>query len=146
MIRSLAILTAAAALAAADPALVVEQPWSRATAPTAKVGAGFMTLVNPGGAPVRVVAATAPVSATVELHTVALTDGVMRMRQVDTIEVPAGGRTELKPGSFHLMFIGLHRPLAAGDTIPLVLTLADGATLAVPVPVQAAGSTAPAPR
>jgi copper(I)-binding protein len=70
----------------------------------------------------------------------------MRMRQVDTIEVPAGGRTELKPGSFHLMFIGLHRPLAAGDTIPLVLTLADGATLAVPVPVQAAGSTAPAPR
>ncbi|MFM2092594.1 MAG: hypothetical protein RLZZ127_3083 [Planctomycetota bacterium] len=146
MIRPLAFIFAATALAGAEPTLVVERPWSRATAPTARVGAGFMTLVNPGSAPLRVVAATAPVSVTVEMHAVGVIDGVMRMHQVPAFEIPAGGRTELKPGSFHLMFIGLHRPLAAGDRFPLTLTLADGATVAVEVPVQAAGTAAPAGR
>lgn len=146
MIRPLVTVIATTALAGAEPAVVVEQPWSRATAPTAKVGAGFLTLVNPGSAPLRVVAATAPVSATVEMHSVGVVDGVMRMHQVPGFDIPAGGRTELKPGSYHLMFIGLHRPLAAGDAIPVVLTLADGATVAVSMPVQAAGTTAPAPR
>lgn len=131
------------AATAADPTLVVEAPWSRATAPTAAVGAGFMTLVNSGPTVVRVVSATASVSSVVEIHSTEVVDGKMRMIQVEGIDVPAHGRVELKPGSLHVMFIGLTAPLVEGQKIPLTLTSALGATVAVQLAVQAVGSTAP---
>lgn len=141
--RHLALLAASTLAAAAD--LAVESPWSRATAPGAPTGAVFCTLVNAGAEPDRLVAATCAAADTVELHTHTRgADGVMRMRPVEAIPVPAGGRVLLKPGAEHIMLIGLKRPLAAGEALPLTLRFARAGEVAVQVQVGAAGAAAPA--
>lgn len=142
MMRHLALLACAAGATAAD--LTVESPWSRATAPGAPAGAVFCTLVNAGAEADRLVAATCAVADTVELHTHARgADGVMRMRPVEAIPVPAGGRVLLKPGAEHLMLIGLKRPLAAGEVLPLTLRFARAGEMTVLAQVGAAGAEAP---
>ena len=97
--------------------LEIAHPWSRATPAGAPVGAGYMVVTNTGAAD-RLVAATADVSDRVEIHEMSVVDGVMKMRALDKgIEVPAGGRLELKPGSYHIMFIGLKKPLVKGEKV-----------------------------
>lgn len=126
-------LTANTVLAAA-----IESPWVRPTAPGAKVGGAFMTLV--GGAEAdRVVSGSSPAAAVVELHTHVMEGGVAKMRAVPAIDVPAGGRIELKPGGLHLMLINLKAPLKAGETIPLKLRFEKAGEIEVQVPVSAQG-------
>jgi copper(I)-binding protein len=81
-------------------------------------------------------AAASPVAATVELHTHTNNNGVMEMRQVPQIDVPAKGRTELKPGGFHIMLIGLKQDMKAGEKAVLTLTFEDGSTTTVDAPIQ----------
>jgi len=86
-------LVVVALLLAAGPAwaqVTVERPWSRATPPGAKVGAGFMTLKNAGSAE-RVVGASSPVAGRVEMHVTVREGDVMKMREVQGFEVPARG-------------------------------------------------------
>jgi len=103
----------------------VEKPWSRATPAGAKVGAGFMRLRNAGAAD-RVVGAASPVAGRVEMHITVRDGDVMRMREVTSFEVPAGGSFELKPGGAHLMLVDLIRPLKKGEKVPLTLRLEKG--------------------
>ena len=98
----------------------VEKPWSRATPPGAKVGAGFMQLRNAGAAD-RVVGASSPVAGRVEMHITVRDGDVMKMREVKAFEVPAGGSFELKPGGAHLMFVNIKAPFKDGDKVPLTL-------------------------
>ncbi|WP_019594272.1 copper chaperone PCu(A)C [Thioalkalivibrio sp. ALM2T] len=97
---------------------------------------GYFVLRNSGDQDYRIVAAEAPIAKVVELHEHAHVDGVMRMRQVDGLELPAGETLVLEPGGLHLMFIGLHEPLTAGDWIPVLLEFADGETMAIHARVQ----------
>ena len=127
------LLWAGAALA---EDLTFHNAWVRETPPGMTNGAGFGVLVNPTEAPTRLVAVEAPVAARVELHTHVNDDGVMRMRQVAGIEVPAGGKTVLEPRGLHIMFMGLNEPLQAGETVPLTLRFEDGETLEVAAPVR----------
>jgi copper(I)-binding protein len=127
---------AAAATPMAD-AVTVKQPRARAMPPGTPNSAAFMTLTNAGTADARVVSAAAAVSTAVELHTHTMVDGVMEMRQIPEIVVPAGGDAVLEPGGLHVMFIGLTGALEAGATIDLTLTFADGSSKAVAVPVEA---------
>ncbi len=120
--------------------LMIEQPWARATPGQAKNGAAYMTIHNGGTAGDRLLAASAEVSQRVELHNHINNDGVMQMREVEAIEVPASGMTELKPGSFHVMFMGLSAPLKEGDSFPLTLTFEQAGDLTVTVNVQSVGS------
>ncbi len=115
--------------------------YARATAPAQPAGGGFLTLHN-GGAADRLVSAQAPVSSTVELHTMRMDGDVMRMRQVEAIDLPAGQKVELKPGGLHLMFIGLKAPLKAGDSFPLTLKFEKAGELTVSVRVEAVGAAA----
>ena len=89
-----------------------EQPWTRATPPGAKVGAGFMLLRNAGAAD-RVVGASSPAGGRVEMHVTMREGDVMKMREVKAFEVPAGGSFELKPGGAHLMLMDLKAPVEA---------------------------------
>jgi copper(I)-binding protein len=82
------------------------------------------------------VGARSDAAATVELHTHINDDGVMRMRQVEDIAIPAGGETVLQPGGLHLMLIGLHQPLQPGDSLTLELEFDDGSTRSLTVPVR----------
>lgn len=121
----------------------VERPWSRATPPGAKIGVGFLQLRNAGAAPVRVVGASSPVAARVEMHVTMREGDVMRMRQVESFAIPAGGTFELKPGGAHLMLVDLKRPLAKGERVPLTLELGKGAMLQVELRVAELGARGP---
>ena len=120
-----------------------ERPWTRATPPGSKVGAGFVTLRNTGAAD-RVVGATSPVAGRVEMHVTIREGEVMRMRQVRSLEVPAGGSYELKPGGAHLMLVDLKRPLRKGERIPLTLKLEKAGELKLQLSVEEMGARQPA--
>ena len=87
----------------------------------AETAAAFMRRENPSGRAVLLSSASSPAARQVELHDHIHDEGVMRMRKVDSIEIPAHGSTELRAGSMHVMLIGLVRPLEAGDQVRLTL-------------------------
>lgn len=115
--------------------ITVSGAQARATVPGQTAGGGFLRLDNQGPAD-RLVSATAPVSARVELHTMRMEGDVMRMRQIDAIELPAGGKVELKPGGMHLMFMELKAPLKAGEIVPVTLRFEKAGEVTVKMPVQ----------
>jgi len=99
----------------------IEKPWVRATAPGARVAAGYMVIRNAGTAADRLVSASSPAAAKVELHVHINDNGVMKMREVPAYEVPAKGSFELKPGGAHLMFMDIRRPFKEGEQLPVRL-------------------------
>ena len=99
-------------------------------------GAAYMVISNSAAQPDRLVAAAGDVAGAIELHTVENKDGVMAMRPVDGVDVPAGGQVELKPGSFHVMMIGLTRELKPGDRIPLTLRFQNAGDVRVEAEVR----------
>jgi hypothetical protein len=146
ILPAIVIMTAGSALAHGYKvgSLSIQHPWSRETAVGQKVGGGFMVITNAGKAEDKLVSASTPVAAEVQLHTMTMDGGVMRMRQVEGgIVVPAKGKLELKPGSFHVMFMGLKRPLAKGERFPVTLRFQKAGTIKVDFAVQPVGSTGP---
>jgi len=97
--------------------------WVRATVPTQKSTGAFVTLTSTENA--KVVAAESPAAKIVEIHESKHEKGVMRMRALDAIELPAGKPVQLAPGGKHVMLMGLAKPVAAGETLPIVLTIED---------------------
>ncbi|MGP1397916.1 MAG: copper chaperone PCu(A)C [Inquilinaceae bacterium] len=119
----------------------IDHPWSRATAPTAQTGAGFLVMANEGQEDDRLLSATADVAEKVELHRTEAVDGVMRMRpQTDGIPVPAGESVTLEPGGFHIMLIGLKEPLVEGSSVPITLTFERAGEVAVDLTVESIGA------
>lgn len=121
--------------------IAVEAAFARATPGGAKDGAAFMTLHNVGKQRDRLVSAKAAIAASVEMHNHVMEGGVARMREVSGIEVPAGGKVELKPGGYHLMLFGLKAPLKEGTSVPLDLRFERSGTVRVNLPVMALGAT-----
>jgi periplasmic copper chaperone A len=104
-------------------ALKIGHPWSRPTPPRAPTAAGYLSITNTGKAPDRLLSATSPDAATLEVHHMSTVGGVMRMRPiVGGLVVPPGDTVTLAPNSDHLMFIGPKRPFRIGDHIPATLT------------------------
>ncbi len=132
-VTTLGTLLLATSLQAADVEVV--EPYARATAPGQMNSAAFMQLKNTGAA-TRLVSASSSASEVVELHTHQNDQGVMRMRQIEAIELPANETTTLAPGGLHIMLIGLPQALAAGSTIDLKLEFEDGDSRTLEVPVQ----------
>lgn len=125
--------------------ITVANAWSRATAPRAEIGAGFLTIRNGGGDPDRLVSVTSPRAKRVEIHTMSLDDGVMRMRPLPNgLEIPAGAVSTLAPGGNHIMLIGLTTPLKAGERVPATLRFAHAGTVRITFVVGAAGAAASA--
>jgi len=149
MTRSLKLAAAAAlSLAVALPAfsqnaaVQVEKPWARATPAGATTGAVYMTLDNKSNAPDRLVGAATDVAAKAQVHEMSMDKGTMKMREVaDGLAVPAGGSVVLKPGSYHVMLMGLKKPLKAGQSINLTLKFEKAGDVPVTVPVAAVGAT-----
>lgn len=116
--------------------LLVEDAYVRATPPNLPNSAAFMVLKNSSNENISVVKATSNVSKNVELHTHDMKDGVMKMYQVPKIDIPAKAETILKPGGFHVMFIGLHKPLKVGEKVTFTLELSNGETKTVTAPIK----------
>lgn len=144
MIRLCSIALAALAAASAIPAVAhdytlaalrIAHPYARATPPGADVGGAYLTIANKGTAD-KLVAASSPAASRVELHTMAMDNGVMRMHEVKAIDLPAGGEVELKPGGLHMMLVGLKAPLAQGARVPLKLTFEHAGSIDVDLAVE----------
>ncbi|WP_421220143.1 copper chaperone PCu(A)C [Aeromonas enteropelogenes] len=97
--------------------------------------AAFMVLKNDADQAVKLVAASSPAASRTELHTHLHENGVMKMRQVESIEIPAKGEVVLKPGSLHIMLFEIGT-LSEQTPMPLTLTLDDGQQLALSLPVK----------
>ncbi len=143
---SAALLVAAFAFSSASAMdykvgdLEIIQPTTRATVPGAKVGGGFMTIVNHGQEDDRLVSAESPMSPDVQLHTMSMENDVMKMRQlVDGIPVPAGETVELKRGGLHVMFMDIKEPFEEGGMVKVTLHFEKAGDVDVDMMVGPAG-------
>ena len=139
LIASLLTLTASAW---AQTSVKVDDAWVRGTVASQKATGAFMRLTSAADA--RLVSATSPVAEVVEIHEMAMENDIMKMRQIPGLALPAGKATELKPGGFHIMLMGLKGQVKGGDSVPLTLTF-EGAdkktfTQEVSAPVKALGA------
>ncbi len=135
-----AVLFAAVATPALaqDASIQIEQPWARATPGGATSGAVYMTIDNKSNAADRLTGAESDAAMTSQIHEMKVAGGVMKMREISGgLAVPANGAVALKPGGYHLMLIGLKKPLKAGETVQLTLTFEKAGKVAVSAPVKA---------
>lgn len=140
MLVGLTVLAMPGSVHAGD--IEVTDAWARAPVGAMKASAAYMTIVNHGSRDDRLVGARTPVTDKAALHTHSMTDGVMRMRPVEAIAVPAGGRAVLQPGGDHVMLMGIEQPLAAGDRIPLTLVFEHAGAVDLTLPVRPPGAAA----
>ncbi len=131
-----ALLFAALPLLASATDLRIESPWIRAAPPGAPMLAGYVVLINDGEAVRRLVSARSERFGLVELHRTVQIDGIARMREVDGVDVPAGGRAALEPGGLHLMLMRPAAEISEGERIAFRLVFDDGLELAVEFVVQ----------
>ena len=121
--------------------LAIEAPWSRATPGGAKVGSGYMRIVNRGSEPDRLIGGTAAVAVRVEVHESSTVDGIARMRPVEGgLLIKPGETVELKPGGLHAMLVDLKRPLREGETIKGTLVFEKAGTVAIEYRVGGIGA------
>ncbi len=121
--------------------LEITTPWTRATAPTARTGGGFMTITNKGTTADRLVSARSTVSDKVEIHEMQMDGSVMRMRELAKgLDIPPGATVMLKPGSYHIMFMELKAPLAKDAKVPVTLVFEKAGSIDVQLNVQAMGA------
>ena len=121
--------------------LEITAPWTRATAPTARSGGGFMTITNKGTTADRLVSERSTVSDKVEIHEMQMDGSVMRMRELAKgLDIPPGATVMLKPGSYHIMFMELKAPLAKDAKVPVTLVFEKAGSIDVQLDVQAMGA------
>ena len=132
---SLLLLLVLVFVAACEPSppLRASEAWVRVSPPSHRVTAGFLTLHNQSASDIAVVAASSPVAERVEVHAHLHEGGVMRMREVERLEIAAGTSLSLKPGGYHLMLFGVHEALQSGQQYPLTLKTEAGLSITVPM-------------
>lgn len=116
--------------------LEIENPFVREMPPTAPATGAFMTIINSSDQDIAIVSAKSDAAKKVELHTHTNDNGVMRMREIPEILVPAMGQAELKPGGLHIMLINPTRALKEGEEVRIVVTLKDGSEQEIIAPVR----------
>ncbi len=102
----------------------VTDAWARATMPGQKVSGAYMQIRSDADA--RLISASSPAVPRVEMHEMKMDGDVMRMREVQAIELPKGKPVSLQPGGYHIMLMNLPKPIAAGEIIPLTLVVESG--------------------
>ena len=125
--------------------LVIAQAWSRATPGGAKIAGGYLTIENKGTASDRLTAVSGDIAGKVEIHEMAMNNGVMTMRPLEKgLEIGAGKTVKLAPGGYHLMLMDLKNPLKQGEKVPLELQFEKAGKVAVSLDVQGVGAQGPA--
>lgn len=125
--------------------LAITQAWSRATPGGAKIAGGYLTIENKGAAPDRLIGGSGDVAARVEVHEMAMNNGVMTMRPLDKgLAIEPGKTVKLAPGGYHLMLMDLKAPLKQGDKVPVTLEFEKAGKVQLSLDVQGVGAQAPA--
>lgn len=141
--RSLLVIAACVAGSAAHAQeykldhLRIEHPYARPTVPSQRAGAAYLTIENDGKTTDKLIAISSPIAKSVEMHTMKMDGNVMKMREVQDVEVKPASKVDMTPGhGYHLMLMGLNKPLKVGDTFPMTLTFEKAGKTEVSVPVQ----------
>ena len=122
-------------------AVTVTSPWARVTAAEAKTSAAYMTIASKDGDVLTKASVPASIAGMAQLHETTTsgdsmdgesmdgesmdsgsTTAMKGMKEVSSIEIPAGGSVQLKPGGYHIMLMELAKPITAGETVPVTLT------------------------
>lgn len=109
-------------------AVSIENAYVRLLPPTLPNTGAFMVIVNNGTADIAAIGAESDVAQSVEIHAHVNEGGLMKMREVEKIEIPAGSQKVLQPGGFHVMLIGLKKPLDLGQMVDITLNFDDGSS------------------
>jgi protein SCO1/2 len=133
-------LFAAVSAAASSGSISVVSAWSRSTASGVSVGVVYFELANSGPAD-TLLAIECPAAERTEMHATASGDGIIKMRPVTSVDIPAGGRLSFKPGGLHAMLVGIKRPLQEGDRLPLTLVFRRSGRLHFEAAIQGLGIT-----
>ena len=124
--------------------LEISQPWTRATPATAQSAGGFLTVTNKGTTPDRLISARSTVSDKVEVHEVRMDGNVMKMRELEKgLEIAPGATVMLKPGGYHIMFMGLKAPIAKDSEVPVTLVFEKAGSIDIALKAAAIGAAAP---
>ncbi|PRC93706.1 copper chaperone PCu(A)C [Solimicrobium silvestre] len=150
--RNLLILLSALALTSAVQAhefklgdIQIGHPYARATVPQQTSGGAFLALENTGKTDDKLIKVESSMANSVEIHNMEMVGDVMKMREVDLIDLKAGSKISMKPGGgYHIMLIGLKKQLNAGDKFPLTLQFEKAGKIEVMVFVEANTNTTPA--
>lgn len=120
----------------------IKHPWARATPKGASIAGGYMTLINTGTTPDRLIGGTNANSEKFEMHRMSMDNGVMMMRPVPNgIEIKPGETVEFTPGGYHLMFVGLKAPFEKGKRVKGTLKFEKAGSVDVEYVVEAVGGT-----
>jgi copper(I)-binding protein len=126
--------------------LEIAHPWTRATPKGATVAGGYLKVTNTGRTPDRLIGGSTAVAGRFEIHEMKLVDNVMQMRPLPAgLEIKPGETVELKPGSYHLMFMQLKTPLEPGKSIKGTLVFEKAGTIEVEYTVEAIGAASTTP-
>ena len=141
-----AMLAVAASAASAHEykagSLEIKHPWSRATPKGATVAGGYMKIINTGTTPDRLVGGSSAAAPKFEIHEMSMDGGVMKMRMLPKgIEIKPGQTVELKPGGYHLMFVGVTAPLEQGKRVKGTLEFEKAGKVEVEYAVEAIGAS-----
>jgi copper(I)-binding protein len=125
--------------------LVITQAWSRATPSGAKVAGGYLVIENTGKIADRLIGGAGEIAGKVEVHEMAMNNGVMTMRPLDKgLAIEPGQTVKLAPGGHHLMMFDLKGQLKQGDKVPVTLEFEKAGKVTVSLDVQGVGAQAPA--
>ena len=143
------VLSTVISASAMAQAVTVADPWIRATVQGQKAKGAFMKITSKEGA--KLTGVSSPAAGISEIHEMKMEKDIMKMAAVPSLNVPAGGAVELKPGGYHIMLMDLKQPLAKDSSVPLTLVFKDAkgveSKLELKVPVAATapgGKAAPA--
>ena len=123
--------------------IVIEQPWMRATPAGAKVAGGYMTIINTGSEPDRLIGGVLPQAGHFGIHEMKMNGNIMQMREVEGLEIKPGQKIELNPGSYHVMFTELREPLKQGDTLKGQLRFEKAGLVDIEYRVEGVGAQGP---
>ena len=122
--------------------LEIGHPWARATPKGASVAGGYLKITNKGATPDRLVGGSAGFAGRLEIHEMKMAAGVMQMRPLpDGLEIKPGETVELKPGSYHVMFVNLKQPLQQGQSVKGTLVFEKAGPIEVEYKIEPIGGT-----
>jgi copper(I)-binding protein len=116
--------------------LHIEHPWSREMPPVAPTAAAYFVVHNKGNEADRLLSVATPVAGKAEIHEHIHADGLMKMQQVQSVAIPAGGEVKFEPMGYHVMLFNLPQQAKDGERFPLTLTFEKAGTLEVEVAVH----------
>ena len=137
------LLAATAAHAQTSGDITVQSAWARATPPGADTGAVYLTLTNKGASDDRLTGVETPVADMAMLHVDRMEKGVMKMRELKSVDIAPGKNAEFKPGGMHIMLMGLKHPLKRGEHFSVTLTFAHAPPITTQVEVAKIGAAGP---